>query len=280
MTRPDAAPRARGRAGLTISQLAAHVGVTIRAIRHYHQRGLLAEPARDVSGYRRYGAQAVIELIRIKTLADAGVPLDRVRHLLDAESTEFAAAVAEIDETLQGRIRDLERLRRRLPALAAGEQLVLPGAVCTLLDQLRSLGVSERSRSLERDGWILLMARLPDQVPKLAADKSAALAHPEFTRLYLAFDQAYSWEPHDPRLVELASEAAAWTAKHSPTSLASSDAAISIINALLSAEVATASPAWDRLRELSRAQLTPIREAAGPVHQPRGGGRRPGSPRC
>ena len=30
---------------LTISQLAAHVGVTVRAIRHYHQRGL-AEGAR------------------------------------------------------------------------------------------------------------------------------------------------------------------------------------------------------------------------------------------
>ena len=49
--------------------------MTIRTIRHYHQRGLLAEPARDASGYRRYEAQAVIDLIRIRTLADAGVPL-------------------------------------------------------------------------------------------------------------------------------------------------------------------------------------------------------------
>lgn len=38
---------------LTTGQLAAYTGVTVRAVRHYHQRGLLAEPARDASGYRR-----------------------------------------------------------------------------------------------------------------------------------------------------------------------------------------------------------------------------------
>ena len=63
---------------LTIGQLASYTGVTVRAIRHYHQRGLLAEPARDASGYRRYDGRAVVELIRIKTLAGAGVPLARI----------------------------------------------------------------------------------------------------------------------------------------------------------------------------------------------------------
>lgn len=38
---------------ITIGQLAAYAGVTIKAVRHYHQRGLLAEPPRDASGYRR-----------------------------------------------------------------------------------------------------------------------------------------------------------------------------------------------------------------------------------
>ena len=71
--------------------------MTIRAVRHYHQRGLLPEPDRDASGYRRYDADSVIELIRIKALADAGVPLARIQQLLVAEPAEFAAAVAEID---------------------------------------------------------------------------------------------------------------------------------------------------------------------------------------
>jgi DNA-binding transcriptional MerR regulator len=66
---------------ITISELARFVGVTVRAVRHYHARGLLAEPQRDASGYRRYDAQAVVDLIRIKTLAEAGVPLSRVGEL-------------------------------------------------------------------------------------------------------------------------------------------------------------------------------------------------------
>ena len=35
---------------LTISQLASYAGVTVRAVRHYHQVGLLREPAPDSRG--------------------------------------------------------------------------------------------------------------------------------------------------------------------------------------------------------------------------------------
>ena len=45
---------------LTISQLAAYADVTVRAVRHYHAKGMLAEPERDHSGYRRYNAGAVV----------------------------------------------------------------------------------------------------------------------------------------------------------------------------------------------------------------------------
>ena len=38
---------------ITIGQLAAYTGVTIKAVRHYRQRGVLEEPPRDASGYRR-----------------------------------------------------------------------------------------------------------------------------------------------------------------------------------------------------------------------------------
>src|SRR5207253_1241602 len=45
---------------LTIGELASYAGVTVRAVRHYHAKGLLPEPERDHSGYRRYGAAAVV----------------------------------------------------------------------------------------------------------------------------------------------------------------------------------------------------------------------------
>ena len=42
----------------------------------------LPEPERDHSGYRRYGADAVVELVKIRTLAEAGFPdgLSAVLH--------------------------------------------------------------------------------------------------------------------------------------------------------------------------------------------------------
>ena len=82
---------------LTISRLAAYAGVTVRTVRHYHQIGLLPEPERAHSGYRTYDAAAVVRLIRIRTLADAGVPLARVQELLGAGPEEFAQGIREVD---------------------------------------------------------------------------------------------------------------------------------------------------------------------------------------
>src|SRR5262245_8763163 len=108
---------------ITIGQLAAYAGVTIKAIRHYHRRGLLAEPPRDQSGYRRYSAQHAVDLVKIKTLARAGVPLARIKALLAADPDQFAAAIAEIDRSLQERAADLLRTRERIAQLNAGDRL-------------------------------------------------------------------------------------------------------------------------------------------------------------
>src|SRR5215468_7250403 len=114
---------------LTISQLASYAGVTVRAVRHYHQIGLLPEPERDRSGYRTYGAAEVVRLIRIRTLAEAGVPLARVQDLLDATPEQFGDAVTDIDAELRARIRELQEHRRRVARLADGDSLAVPAEV-------------------------------------------------------------------------------------------------------------------------------------------------------
>src|SRR5256885_3288462 len=99
---------------ITIGRLAEYAGVTIKAIRYYHERGLLAEPERDSSGYRRYTAQDAVDLVKIRTLADAGVPLARVKDLLDADPDALSAAIAEIDRAVRDRITQLRRTRGQL----------------------------------------------------------------------------------------------------------------------------------------------------------------------
>ncbi|RJL23037.1 MerR family transcriptional regulator [Bailinhaonella thermotolerans] len=198
---------------LTIGELASYAGVTVRAVRHYHARGLLPEPERDLSGYRRYDASAVIELIRIRVLAGAGVPLARVRELLRAGEEEFAAAVADIDARLREEIRRRERHRELIARLTAGDGLALPPEVTGYLDRLRALGVHERIVRAERDGWILLAARSPGRVPEWAARKREQIDGPRLAGFFRVLGQALDRPADDPRLAGLADELAGYFAR-------------------------------------------------------------------
>lgn len=186
---------------LTISQLAAYAGVTVRAVRHYHAKGLLPEPERDHSGYRRYDARAVVELIKIRTLADAGVPLSRVRELVAADEEEFAAAVEEIDRRLRAEIRARQHHRERIAKLAAGDSLALPPEAVAYLQRLREAGVAEAMVDAERDAWILIAAQLPEQMPFYMAVKEAQLEDPATLRMYRELADVVEWAPDDPRVV-------------------------------------------------------------------------------
>jgi DNA-binding transcriptional MerR regulator len=189
---------------LTISQLASYAGVTVRAVRHYHAKHLLPEPERDASGYRRYDAQAVVQLIRIRTLAEAGVPLSRVHELLAADGEEFAAAVGEIDRRLRAEIQEIQQHRRRIAQLAAGDSLALPPEAVGYLDRLRGLGLPDELVDLERDAWILVAAELPEQMPGLMRMKNQQLDDPAVITLYRDLLEALDWPSGDPRLEGLA----------------------------------------------------------------------------
>jgi len=186
---------------LTIGQLASYAGVTVRAVRHYHAKGLLPEPERDRSGYRRYDAHAVVELIKIRTLADAGVPLARVRELLGASEEEFDAAVADIDRRLRAEIRERQRSRERIAQLAAGDSLALPPEAVAYLDRLRGLGLPDPLIEGERDAWILVAAQLPEQMPFYMRMKQQQLDDPATVELYRDLADAIAWAADDPRLV-------------------------------------------------------------------------------
>ncbi|MBL7498938.1 MerR family transcriptional regulator [Frankia sp. CNm7] len=185
---------------LTISQLASYAGVTVRAVRHYHAKGLLPEPERDHSGYRRYDARAVVELIKIRTLADAGVPLARVHELLAASEEEFTAAVADIDRRLRAEIRERQRHRERIAQLAAGDSLALPPEAVAYLDRLRGIGLPEPMIEGERDSWILVAAQLPEHMPLYMKVKQQQLDDPATVELYRDLAAAIDWAADDPRV--------------------------------------------------------------------------------
>ncbi|MET7704617.1 MerR family transcriptional regulator [Micromonospora sp. NPDC005413] len=191
---------------LTIGQLAAYAGVTVRAVRHYHQVGLLPEPERDASGYRRYGATAVVALIKIRTLANAGVPLSQIGQMLEADASTFAESIQRIDSHLRDEIERLESSRKQIAQLTAGDSLTLPPQVVSYLDRLRAIGASKRMVEAERDGWILVAARWPDHIIEWMPAKLAQLDDPQVVRLYRVLSEIFDSDAGEDALLEEAAD--------------------------------------------------------------------------
>jgi DNA-binding transcriptional MerR regulator len=241
---------------ITIGQLAAYAGVTIKAVRHYHKRGLLEEPSRDSSGYRRYTAEHAIDLIKIKTLAEAGVPLARIKELLAADPDRFATAMAEIDRILKERAQELARTRQRIARLSSGDRLFVSAEVADYLDHLREIGVSERTVQMERDGWILMQSVSPKEAAIWMADKRDALGDPEFRAVYLEYDAAFDWSPDDPRLYALAERTQRWLAnRNGRFEGGARPVPDPTLVRLVATSAGVSSPAWDRVTEIGKERI-------------------------
>ncbi|MFJ6671193.1 MerR family transcriptional regulator [Actinosynnema sp. NPDC091369] len=190
--------------GVTIGQAAAFAGVTVKTVRHYHQHGLLAEPRRDRSGYRRYGSADLVRLVQVRTLAAAGVPLAEVGALLDADVERFAARLVDVERSLTERIDDLVARRDRLRRLSDGDRLLLPDRAHAVLDRLTELGYSPDYVTGQREALVLARAMSPQLFDLFLNHFERRLADPGYVDLTKRGWDARSWEPDDPRVDELA----------------------------------------------------------------------------
>ncbi len=129
-----------------IGDAAAFAGSTPRAIRHYHEIGLLPEPERGGDNRRRYGYEDMIRLLWIRKMADAGIALDDIR---DAFTTGTASAGADSGDGIAGILERLEEtlaeqeaeLRRQRTAV---QRMRTEGSRMGLLSNF----VTERLKSL------------------------------------------------------------------------------------------------------------------------------------
>ncbi|WP_235216041.1 MerR family transcriptional regulator [Mycobacterium kyorinense] len=123
-------------------QVAQQAGVNAQTLRYYERRGLLPDPPRTVSGYRRYGPEAVRRVRFVKRAQELGFSLAEVDVLLqladggpescDAARQLAEQKVAELDAKIVS-LQAMQRSLRRLIATCAG-----PPAerVCPLLDSM------------------------------------------------------------------------------------------------------------------------------------------------
>ena len=239
---------------LTIGQLARHTGVPARTVRFYHSIGLLAEPARDSSGYRRYRAGDAIALLKIRALAQAGIPLARIPALLTSSAADRANAIDQIDRDLEQHIIRLQDTRQRLRSLTERES-ELPSGVAAYLDLLRHLGLSREWIDMEEDLWVLAFATDPPAAAALLADQHQAKTLPEVQQVYRDYDRARDLDPDDPRLRQLAEQILCIARNRYADQPPAAPPADSPIPRLIQDMINSTSPAWKRLDRYLRAGL-------------------------
>ncbi len=108
-----------GREALKVGELARRTGLTIRALHHYDEIGLLRPSLRTESGHRLYTAGDIARLQQVLSLRQLGFSLEEVRACLDRP--DFSAA--EVIRLHVARLREQMVLQQmlcaRLEALAA-----------------------------------------------------------------------------------------------------------------------------------------------------------------
>ncbi len=100
-------------------ELAELAGITVNTIRHHHRLGLLDEPKRRYNGYKQYGVQDLVRLLRIRRLVDLRVPLSRIGEL--GSTTDIDPQVLrQVDAELAAEAERLRRARSDIAAILRG----------------------------------------------------------------------------------------------------------------------------------------------------------------
>ena len=108
---------------MKIGELAQRAGCDVQTVRFYEREGLLPEPDREASGYRRYTHDHLTQLSFIRHCRSLDIPLPEVRQLLGfaASPTESCGDVNELldrhIELVRERIRALRNLEKQLVSL-------------------------------------------------------------------------------------------------------------------------------------------------------------------
>lgn len=170
---------------LSVKEVAELAGVTPRTVRYYHSIGLLAEPPRDNSGYRRYGGKEVIELVRIVRLRAVGMPLPQIAERVaaaDSDDASLGGALGALADEVDSEIARLITTRDRLRDLAKSEPFDQPVKVLThALQNQGVLGPADHLRTGEQWAAAILDALHPEGMPGLLAQASKLLGDSTIT---------------------------------------------------------------------------------------------------
>jgi DNA-binding transcriptional MerR regulator len=126
------------------SQAASRLGVSVKALRLYEQRGLIA-PDRTSAGWRAYGPAEMARATEIVSLRALGLSLAQVARVLGGEPSDLDAGLAAHEARLQAQAQQiagtLGRVRRMRSDLVRG-QAPAPAELAHVVDTGARLAVA------------------------------------------------------------------------------------------------------------------------------------------
>jgi len=139
---------------LTIGEFSKMTHLSVKALRHYHDVGVLEPAAIDrFTGYRSYEASQVPSAQVIRRLRDLGMPLDSIAAVLaapdvEARNREIAAHLAQMERQLAQTQASVASLRALLEGPAER-----PAVVVRAIPAATSLTVSEVVEAADLAAW-------------------------------------------------------------------------------------------------------------------------------
>jgi DNA-binding transcriptional MerR regulator len=192
---------------MRIGEVAALVGLTTRAIRHYHHVGLLPEPQRRPNGYRAYSVRDAVLLARVRRLTELGLSLDEVRDAVaDDAGRELAEVLEELDADLARQEADIRERRCRLGTLLA-EPPSATGPVSPALTALLAQAPRTDSPSAAKDReYLTLLDATSFGSQEIFALLGTLMADPAVVELYERLDELADAPTDDPRIAPLTAD--------------------------------------------------------------------------
>jgi len=154
---------------LTIGEFSRVTHLSVKALRHYHDVGLL-EP-KDVdpnSGYRFYATAQVPTAQVIRRLRDLDMPLDQVSAVLEASD------IAARDQAILVHLQRMEQQLEETQATVASLRALLEGSESSIPVEYRSVGPTHTMAIRESVGWDDAEAWLSGALQELQQVLSAA----------------------------------------------------------------------------------------------------------
>jgi MerR family mercuric resistance operon transcriptional regulator len=131
----------------TIGGLAKLANVNIETIRFYQRKGLLIQPIKPLTGYRKYDEQALSRIRFVKRAQEVGFTLSEIQSLLDIESNncnEVQHLAMEKLALTRQKIADLQRLENTLQNLVEQCEITQNKTHCPIVDSFNNSSLNKK----------------------------------------------------------------------------------------------------------------------------------------